>query len=104
MARRLLLARRLLAKSGLFVARSLSRDFPGGPVVENLPSNAGNVGLIPNGGTRIPHAVGQLEKPSRCNYRSLNAIMKTQHRHTHTKKKKRKERKRSFSFKGMAGV
>ena len=23
------------------------RDFPGGPVVKNLPSSAGNTGLIP---------------------------------------------------------
>ena len=35
-------------------------DFPGGPVVENLPSNAGHAGLIPSQGTKIPHATGQL--------------------------------------------
>ena len=35
-------------------------DFPGGPVVENLPSNAGDTGLIPGWGTKIPHARGQL--------------------------------------------
>ena len=34
-------------------------DFPGGPVVKNLPSNAGDVGLIPGQGTEIPH-VGQI--------------------------------------------
>ena len=34
----------------------LRRDFPGGPVVESLPSNAGNTGLIPRQGIRIPHA------------------------------------------------
>ena len=86
------------------MVRSLSRDFPGGPVVENLPSNAGNVGLIPDGGTRIPHAVGQLEKPSRCNYRSLNAVMKTQRRHTHTRKKKKgKKEKDHFPLKGWQG-
>ena len=34
--------------------------FPGGPVIKNLPSNAGDVGLIPGRGTKIPHAVGQL--------------------------------------------
>ena len=37
-----------------------SRDFPGGPVVKNPPSNAGNVGSIPGWGTKIPHAAGQL--------------------------------------------
>ena len=30
--------------------------FPGGPVVKNLPSNAGDEGLIPGGGTKMPHA------------------------------------------------
>ena len=36
------------------------RDFPGGPVVKNLPSNAGDAGLIPRWGTKTPHATGQL--------------------------------------------
>ena len=31
-------------------------DFPGGPVVKNLPSNAGDAGSIPGLGTKIPHA------------------------------------------------
>ena len=34
-------------------------DFPGGPVVKNLPSNAGDVGSITGRGTKIPHAAGQ---------------------------------------------
>ena len=40
--------------------RNEIRDFPGGPMVKNLPSNAGDVGLIPGQGTKIPHATGQL--------------------------------------------
>ena len=32
-------------------------DFPGGPVVQNAPSNTGDIGLIPGWGTNIPHAV-----------------------------------------------
>ena len=40
--------------------RIKARDFPGGPVVKNPPSNAGDVGSIPGGGTKIPHAVEQL--------------------------------------------
>ena len=32
------------------------RDFPGGPMVKTLPSNAGGMGLIPGGGAKIPHA------------------------------------------------
>ena len=35
-------------------------DFPGGPVVKNLPCNAGDAGLIPGQGTKIPHALRQL--------------------------------------------
>ena len=47
-----------------FLRESISKihegDFPGGPVVKNPPSNAGDAGLIPGRGTRIPHASGQL--------------------------------------------
>ena len=35
-------------------------DFPGGPVVGNLPCNTGDVGSTPGLGTKIPHAMGQL--------------------------------------------
>ena len=38
----------------------VSGDFPGGPVVKNPPSNAGDVGSIPGWGTKIPHDAGQL--------------------------------------------
>ena len=37
-----------------------ARDFPGSPVVKNPPCNAGNAGVIPGQGTKIPHAVEQL--------------------------------------------
>ena len=33
---------------------------PGGPVVKNLPANAGNTGSIPCRETRSPHTVGQV--------------------------------------------
>ena len=36
------------------------RDFPGGPVVKNPPSNVQDMGLISGWGTKIPHAVEQL--------------------------------------------
>ena len=48
---------------------------PDGPVVKNLPTNAGDTGSIPGGGTKIPHAAGQLSplaaatEPARHNYR-----------------------------------
>ena len=35
------------------------KDFPGGIVVKNPPSNAGDLGSIPGLGTRIPHTTGQ---------------------------------------------
>ena len=40
-------------------------DFPGGPLVKNLPYNAGSSGLIPDLGTKTPHApaVVQLLSP-----------------------------------------
>ena len=31
-------------------------DFPGGPVVQNLPCDAGDAGSVPGWGTKIPHA------------------------------------------------
>ena len=34
----------------------LNGDFPSGPVVNNPPCNAGNVGSIPGWGTNISHA------------------------------------------------
>ena len=40
--------------------KMLPRGFPGGPVVKNLPWNAGGVGSIPGQGTKIPHKSGQL--------------------------------------------
>ena len=35
-------------------------DFPGGPGVKNLPSNAGDAGSIPGGRTKTPHTVRLL--------------------------------------------
>ena len=35
-------------------------NFPGGPVVKNQPSNAGDEGSVPGRGTKIPHAMGLL--------------------------------------------
>ena len=57
------------------------KDFPGGPVVKNLPCkknppcNAGEAGLIPKQETKILHAAGQLRphasnrEPTCCNCR-----------------------------------
>ena len=38
------------------------RNTPGGPVVKNLPSSARDMGSVPGGGTKIPHAAGKLSQ------------------------------------------
>ena len=47
-----------------------AQDFPGGPVVKNLPSSVGDVGSIAGRGTKIPQAAEQLSPSttldSRC--------------------------------------
>ena len=40
-------------------------DFPGGPVVKNLPCNAEDMGSIPDWGTKIPHACSVAKKKER---------------------------------------
>ena len=60
------------------------RNFPGGPVVENLSCKAGHASLIPGRGNKIPHAVRQLslrtitrERPKHHNeVKSPHAAMK----------------------------
>ena len=34
--------------------KTIKRDFPGGPMVKNSPANAGDLGSIPDLGTKIP--------------------------------------------------
>ena len=48
----------------LALRMELDWDFPGGLVVRNLPSNAGDVGSISGLGTKIPHATRQLSQPA----------------------------------------
>ena len=63
-----------------------NRDFHGGPVVKNPPSNAGNTGSIAGRGTNIPPAVGglcthapQLRAHVPQPERNLGATTKTPH-------------------------
>ena len=46
--------------SNFHLLNSILSDFPGDPVVKNLPYNAGDLGSILGRETKIPHAVGQL--------------------------------------------
>ena len=41
-------------------SKRYSRDIPGGPVLTNLPFDAGAEGSIPDWGTKILHAADQL--------------------------------------------
>ena len=41
------------------IQKYIDRDFPGGPVVKNLPYNSVDKSTIPGQGTKIPHASGQ---------------------------------------------
>ena len=44
-------------------------DFPGAPVVKNLPCNAGDGGSILGWGTKIPHAAEMLQlRPDAAKY------------------------------------
>ena len=62
------------------VFKEVKRDFPGGPVVKNPPFEAGNAGLIPAWGTKIPHAAGQLSpsatttEPASHNYSPMQGF------------------------------
>ena len=47
-------------KTNLLWQILFTEDFPGGPVVKNSPSNAGDVGPIPGRGTKIPLAAVPL--------------------------------------------
>ena len=51
--------------TNLMTQHSYLRDFPGGPVVKNLPSTSGDPGSIPGQGMEVPNATGQ---PSPCGY------------------------------------
>ena len=42
------------------VVKRMFEDLPGGPMVKNLPSNAGDLSWILGQGTKMPHAKGQI--------------------------------------------
>ena len=41
-----------------------AQEFPGGPVVKNLPCNPGDTGLVPGRGTEILHSLRATMKDS----------------------------------------
>ena len=78
------------------ILKTLSWDFPGGPVVKNTPAKAGNMSSISSPGTKISQTTGQLslQAQSPCSTtreairmrrllfatrESLRAATKTQH-------------------------
>ena len=54
------------------------KDFPGGPVVKNPPSDAEDVGSVPSQRTKIPHVTGQLS-PHATIKENPHATTKAQH-------------------------
>ena len=52
-------------------------DFPHGPVVKNLPCNAGDAGSIPGWRTKISHAEGQLTEARALQEKILYDATKT---------------------------
>ena len=87
-----------LPPTSFSVCLTNGRDFPGGPVVKNLPSTAGDVGLIPGWGTKIPYTMEQLSpcaattEPSSHNQREAQGL---QQRPSTAKIKKQTPRKRA---------
>ena len=76
---------------------------PGGPVVKNLPCKAGDRGLIPGGGTRIPHAVEQLS-PCPATREVSTLPRKPEHRNKDTAHPKReREAKETGEAKSKGG-
>jgi len=68
----------------VLIPKKNEKDFPGGPVVRNLPCNTEDTGSICGQGTKIPHAPEQLslhattrvsiaamKEPTRCNEDSM---------------------------------
>ena len=68
------------------------RDFPGGPVVKNLPSNAGDTSSIPGRGSKIPHAAEQLS-PRATTIEPVHQRSQVQQLKPNAKKKKKKNTK-----------
>ena len=48
-----------MSPADCWLLKETKLDFPGGPVVKNLPANVGYMASIP-GPRKIPHATGQL--------------------------------------------
>ena len=76
----------------LLVKKKHYRDFPGGPVVKTLPSNAGGGGLILGQGTKIPHALqpkkqNLKQQKQYCN--KFDKDLSTSHTHTHKQQQKK---------------
>ena len=53
-------------------------DFPGGPMVETLPTNAGDAGSIPYGGTKSSHDGAKNNKKLKLNHMFFTSKPETQ--------------------------
>ena len=80
----------------IVLQKCFSRDFPGGPVVKTLPSNAEDAGLIPGWGAMIPHASGRKTKTKQKQY--CNKFTNDFKNGLHWKKKKLKKKNASSTL------
>ena len=50
----------VLGTRNIAMVKNINRNFPDGPVVKNLPCNAGDTGSVSGPRIKTPYAVGQL--------------------------------------------
>ena len=84
-----------------------SRDFPGGPVVETLPSNEGGLGSIPGQGAKIPQASGpknQNVKQKQCCDKFNKDFKNGPHQKIFKKKRKKKSSLDTALVKSFQGL
>ena len=69
-------------------------DFPGDPVVKNMPCKMGGAGSIPGQGTNVPHATEQLSPRTSADKLGLQVERpRTTVKIQHGKKKKKKNQR-----------
>ena len=77
----------------------MKEDFPGGPVVETLPSNAGGAGSIPAQGAKVPHAsrpkIQNIKIRSNTVTNSIKSLLKKTNPQQKRKKRRRRRRRHS---------
>ena len=58
--------------------KTIKRDFSGGPMVKNSPANAGDLGSIPDLGTKIP-TYSEPTKPTHATTTEAHCALELEH-------------------------